>query len=364
MKVLYALQGTGNGHLSRATEIIPLLRKKCETDILVSGTQVDLQLPFDIKYRLKGLSFIFGKKGGVDIWNTYVEANAKSVRKEIKELPVEEYDFVINDFEPISGWSCYSKKVPCIALSHQSAILDKNAPKPKNADLFGKFILKNYAPYSTQIGFHFARYSKNIYTPVIRKEIRELKPTDKGHYTVYLPAYDDKQLIPHLKKFEHVRWQVFSKHNSKVIIDKDIEIYPISNEGFIESMATSSGILCGAGFETPAEAMYLGKKLLVVPMENQYEQQCNAVALKAMGIPVVKKLKEKNYEKIYDWLNSDYKLEISYPDVTELIINRIFEMHVQDILKKNHWEKGYKLTFAAKEKRNDNFSKTLLKHYQ
>ena len=364
MKVLYALQGTGNGHLSRATEIIPLLRKKCETDILVSGTQVDLHLPFEVKYRLKGLSFIFGKKGGVDIWNTYVEAHAKSVRNEIKELPVEKYDFVINDFEPISSWACYMKKIPCIALSHQSAILDKNTPKPNNSDLFGKFILKNYAPCSTSLGFHFARYSKNIYTPVLRKEIREHTLKDRGHYTIYLPAYDDEQLITHLKNFEHVRWQVFSKHNTKVIINKDIEIYPVSDGAFIESMATSTGVLCGAGFETPAEAMFLGKKLLVIPMENQYEQQCNAAALKAIGIPVVKKLKEKNYEKVYDWLNSDYKIEITYPDITELVINRIFEMHVQNVLKKNRWEKGYRLTFAENEKNEDKFSKTLLKHHQ
>ncbi|MBN2613482.1 MAG: hypothetical protein JXB00_18145 [Bacteroidales bacterium] len=363
MKILYAIQGTGNGHLSRATEIIPLLKKKCETDILVSGTQVDLELPFEVKYRLKGLSFIFGKKGGVDIWNTYIESKAKSVRKEIKELPVENYDFVINDFEPISGWACYFKKIPCVSLSHQAAILDKNSPKPKETDLFGKFILKNYAPSSYKIGFHFARYSKNIYTPVIRREIRELKPTDNGHYTVYLPAYDDEQLIGHLKNFDNIRWQVFSKHNKQVIIKKNIEIYPVSNDSFIQSMASSTGILCGAGFETPAEAMFLGKKLMVVPMENQYEQQCNAEALKAMGIPVIKKLKEKNYDNIYDWLNSDYKIEISYPDITAQVINRIFEMHVQDILRKNKWDKDYKLTFSKNKKKDDIPQKTLLKHY-
>jgi predicted glycosyltransferase len=39
MKVLYAIQGTGNGHLSRAEDIVPQLRKRCQVDILVSGTQ-------------------------------------------------------------------------------------------------------------------------------------------------------------------------------------------------------------------------------------------------------------------------------------------------------------------------------------
>ena len=28
MKILYAIQGTGNGHISRARDIIPILKKK------------------------------------------------------------------------------------------------------------------------------------------------------------------------------------------------------------------------------------------------------------------------------------------------------------------------------------------------
>ena len=39
MKILYAVQGTGNGHFSRAQDVIPLLKKKAQVDILVSGTQ-------------------------------------------------------------------------------------------------------------------------------------------------------------------------------------------------------------------------------------------------------------------------------------------------------------------------------------
>jgi UDP:flavonoid glycosyltransferase YjiC (YdhE family) len=49
MKILYAVQGTGNGHLSRAMDIVPLLRKKAEVDVLVSGIQGDLKLPFEVK---------------------------------------------------------------------------------------------------------------------------------------------------------------------------------------------------------------------------------------------------------------------------------------------------------------------------
>ena len=53
MKVLYAIQGTGNGHVSRAREIVPLLRKKAHTDVLISGIQSDLDLPFDVQYAFR-----------------------------------------------------------------------------------------------------------------------------------------------------------------------------------------------------------------------------------------------------------------------------------------------------------------------
>lgn len=348
MKVLYAIQGTGNGHLSRAREIIPLLQKKCEIDLLVSGYQADVELPFEVKYRLRGLSFIFGKKGGVDMWNTYIEANTKKLFEEVKSIPVKEYDFVINDFEPVSAWACYLNKVPCISFSHQCSLLDKNSPKPKKKDLLGKFILKNYAPSTLCFGLHFSKYSKNIFTPVIRSEIRKMGNVDRGHYTVYLPSYDDDKIVEILKSVDaNTRWQIFSKRAKQVTLHKNLEIYPVTNDGFIQSMASSTGVLCGAGFETPAEAMFLGKKLMVIPMQNQYEQQCNAAALKAMGVPVIKKLKEKHIERIRDWITSDFKIEINYPDNTEKIITMIFETYVQGILEKNKWKKEYTLSYPV-----------------
>ncbi|MDQ4141665.1 MAG: glycosyl transferase, partial [Bacteroidota bacterium] len=276
MKILYAVQGTGNGHLSRALDIIPVLQKRAEVDILVSGCQADVSLPYPVQHQFKGLSFIFGKKGGVDFIKTFSRINSRAFYQEMRQLAIESYDLVLNDFEPISAWACYFKKKPCIALSHQSAVLAPQAPQPKKEDPFGKFVLKNYAPATYHYGFHFDRFGENIYTPVIRSQIRELIPEDQGHITVYLPAYDDWQLVEKFKNFKEVSWQVFSKHNKTPFRHKHIQVNPINNEAFVKSLATSAGVLCGAGFETPAEALYLGKKLLAVPMKSQYEQQCNA----------------------------------------------------------------------------------------
>ncbi|WP_372919186.1 glycosyltransferase family protein [Salegentibacter sp.] len=328
MKILYAIQGTGNGHLSRARDIIPILMNIGEVDILISGTQADVALPYPVEYQMKGIGFIFGKKGGVDLWQTFLQNNIKRILREINKVPVEIYDIVINDFEPISAWACYLKRKPCIALSHQCAVLSSEAPLPRHRDKIGKFILKYYAPATARYGFHFEKFNDHTYTPVIRKQVRELFVSNKGHYTVYLPAYSDKKIIKILSRFRDIKWEVFSKHNNKEYSCDNVSIRPISNEAFLESMASSTGILCGAGFETPAEALFLKKKLLVVPMDNQYEQHCNAAALQYLGVTVLKNLKKKQYPEIENWLKEDRVISVNYPDITQEIIETLFNEHL------------------------------------
>jgi uncharacterized protein (TIGR00661 family) len=325
MKILYAIQGTGNGHVSRARDIIPVLQEKGEVDILISGIQADVDLPYPVKYRFRGFGYVFGKKGGIDITATYKKNNVKQFWKEIKSVPVEEYDIVINDFEPVSAWACYLKNKPCVGLSHQASMLSKKTPKPKQKDIVGATVLKYYAPVTVNYGFHFKAYDKNIYTPVIREQIRSLQVADKGHYTVYLPAYEDRRLLKVLSLFTNVQWQVFSKHNKQPVTFRNIQICPVNNEAFIQSVAGARGVLCGAGFETPAEVMFLKKKLLVIPMKGQYEQQCNAAALKEMGVPVIKSLKKKHAEKIQQWLDDEKVIPVSYPDITAEIIDHLLE---------------------------------------
>ena len=44
MKILYAIQTTGNGHLARAQSIIPKLREKGDIDIITSRPKNDFLL--------------------------------------------------------------------------------------------------------------------------------------------------------------------------------------------------------------------------------------------------------------------------------------------------------------------------------
>lgn len=87
MKILYAIQGTGNGHLIRAMEILPYLKKVAKVDVLFSGTESSIKFPYDIDYQLKGMSFVFGENGGIDYWKTFQLLDTKKFIKSVFDLP-------------------------------------------------------------------------------------------------------------------------------------------------------------------------------------------------------------------------------------------------------------------------------------
>jgi uncharacterized protein (TIGR00661 family) len=323
VKILYAIQGTGNGHICRAIEVIPYLQKMGSLDVLISGFQADIELPFEVKYRFKGLSFVFGKKGGLNILSTYLRNNIKRFYEELRQLPITDYDIIISDFEPISAWAAYLSQKPCVSLSNQCALLSDSIEKPQSDDLVGKFIINHFAPSSVNYGFSYEAKYPQIFTPIIRKEVRELEISSKNHITVYLPSYSSERIVRILSQIKTVNWYVFSKKiNHEVDVD-NVLVIPINNNNFIESMATGSGVLCAAGFGTTGEALFLGKKLMVIPQKHQYEQHCNAKLLKDMGVKVIKKLSRKFIVDIEEWVQNGNAIQVDYPDQTKVIVDTI-----------------------------------------
>lgn len=257
MKILYGVQGTGNSQITGAMEIIPYIQKKGELNILVSEIQSDIELPFKVKYKFNGLSFIFKKKDGDNFWKTFAKLNSIKLLKEIKKRDVKEYDLIISDFEPFSCWAVLKTKKVCIGLIKQVATLHPLAPKPKKNDNIGKLVLQNYAYTTFNYGFHFTKLDATVFTPIIRKKVRQFAATNEGHYTVYLPSYNDEQIIKCLKKIHEVNWQVFSKHNEKEKKHNNIHIMPINSDRFLKSISSSKGEFCNAGLGSVSEALFL-----------------------------------------------------------------------------------------------------------
>lgn len=322
MKILYAIQGTGNGHISRARAIVPLLQQYGDLDILVSGTQADVKLEQAVTYQLHGFSFVFGKNGGVHHYKTWQSMNLPRFVKDMKSIPVKAYNLIVNDFEPVTAWACKMQGVESVSLSHQAAFKSQKVPRPKTID-WGKLILNKYAPTTHHIGFHFQKYDDFIHTPVIRDEIRNLLVTNLGHYTVYLPAIDDRHLVKLLQKIPNIKWEVFSKHCCQSYTVGNVFVMPIHYQKFNESLASCEGLFTGGGFEGPAEALFLGKKLLVAPMKYQYEQQCNAYALKQMGLPVIWGSNKNWLPLIKDFVQQPQTHQFHFPDETSSIIKKM-----------------------------------------
>jgi uncharacterized protein (TIGR00661 family) len=320
MKILYAIQGTGNGHISRAREIVPLLQQYGELDLLVSGTQAEVSLAQPLKYKFHGFSFVFGTKGGVDNWATFKLMNLPRLWKDMHSLPLKQYDLIINDFEPVSAWACRLQKIPSVSLSHQCSFVSPDTPRPEKWN-YAEWLFKYYSPTTYHIGFHFERYADFIHTPVIRSEIRNLETSNLGHYSVYLPAYDDKTLLKHLRKADGVEWHIFSKRQKTPYREGNVHICPVDNIEFNKSLASSTGLLTGGGFEGPAEALFLQKKVMMIPMTGQYEQRCNALSASRLGVPVINGIDEHFDDHISNWLKNDKKIQVDFPDETAQIVH-------------------------------------------
>ena len=217
------------------------------------------------------------------------------------------------------------KKKHCIALSHQYSLLNNKAPKPIKNSKLSNLILRYYAPSSIGYGFHFKPYTSNTYLPIIKKEFKNVfSPIKKNFFVVYLPAFDDNKIIGVLSKIHKTNWVVFSKYTKKKYKVDNIKIRPVSNKNFNRKLMNCRGVLCGAGFETPSEALFLKKKLLVIPMKNQYEQQCNAMALKEIGVPVIYDFNKNNIKKLKDWISSKKIIRVDFSESPRKVVNQLF----------------------------------------
>ncbi len=328
MKILYAIQGTGNGHISRAREIVPLLQQYGQVDLLVSGTEAEVSLAQPLKYRFHGFSFVFGTNGGVDKWATFKIMDLRQLWRDMHSLPLKQYDLIINDFEPVSAWACKLQKIPSVSLSHQCSFVSPNTPRPAKWN-YAEWLFKYYSPTTHHIGFHFEKYDDFIHTPVIRSEIRNLTTGNLGHYTVYLPAYDDKTLVKYLGQSTGVQWQIFSKRQKTPYQSGNIQIIPVNNEAFNTSLANCEGLLTGGGFEGPAEALFLQKKVMMIPMRGQFEQQCNALAASKMGVPVIHAIDDNFTAHINKWIKDDTKIWVDFPDETAQVIHDMIERYTK-----------------------------------
>jgi uncharacterized protein (TIGR00661 family) len=311
MKIFYAIQATGNGHISRASQLYPYLQKFGSVDFFLSGNNASLNIDLPIKFKSAGCSLHYSKCGGLNYWDIVKNIRPRQMFKDAQSLPLKNYDVVINDFDSITSLACKMQKVHSVQFGHQASFISDATPRPEKRSIMGEMILKHYAPSPKHIGLHFDKYDTFIHPPIIKDEIVQAVPKDLKHITVYLPSFQKDCLEKAFHKLSDLEFHWFLNDVEFKHTVNNITYYPVNQKQFNQSLITCHGIITGGGFETPSEALYLKKKILSIPIRSHYEQECNAAALKKLGVPVVYEVGDDFDLIIENWL----EIPIKYPEI-------------------------------------------------
>lgn len=321
LRILYGVQATGQGHITRARSLGPaLIEKGATVDYLFSGGSKDelfgMEVFGDFEVR-KGLTFHF-KKGQVSPCATVANNNLKKWMKDVKSLDLSKYDLIITDYEPITAWAAKLRKKPIIGIGNQYAFYHDGVPM-KGFNKLTLSAMRHFAPAKTHLGIHWDHFGHQIIPPImplpdVSKEIIAKK------IVVYLYFEDQKKLADILKKFSDHQFYIYSP-DTKVSLDEGNLFFRPTSEKFKEDVENCEGVICGAGFGLPTECIHLGKKLLVKAMKGQPEQISNALAIQTLGLGMtMSKLKE---EHISEWLSSAKPQKITFPDTAQYVADWI-----------------------------------------
>lgn len=318
MRILYGVQGTGNGHLSRARAMAAAFRgRELEVDWLFSGRPrerfFDMQCFGDFRTR-RGLTFV-NVDGRVDYLRTVLGNSYGQFLRDVRSLDVDGYDLILTDFEPISAWAGRLRGKRVVSLGHQPAF-DHPVPVAQR-DLRTTLVMRLFAPGSLRIGMHWDRFGAPLLPPLIDVGDGEVACLERK-VLVYLPFESQQRVRALLAGLSDFQFYIYSPGSERAD-SGNLHLRPTSVEGFRRDLHDCAAVLCNAGFELASECLALGKRLLVKPQGRQMEQASNALALRELGYGC--SLERLELAAIRDWLERDIPVpRIEFPDVAAELV--------------------------------------------
>lgn len=317
MRIFYGVQGTGNGHITRARVMAKELYKAgIEVDFQFTGRAYEKYFDMEIfnGYQLRdGLTFS-SNKGEVSYLKTLLASKPITFVKDIKTLDLKGYDLVISDFEPVTAWAAKSQGVQVLGIGHQYAFRHK-IPR-EGSDPIAEMVMRYYAPVDIGVGLHWHHFGEPVLPPII-ETYQESKETIHNKIIVYLPFEDTQEVIAYLSPFKHFEFHVYTSENVSSRLDH-ILCKPLSREGFQRDLVDCAGIISNAGFELASEALQIGKKILAKPLHAQMEQISNAAALHQLGYGHV--MNDMDTAVIDHWLHNAHAVKITYPNTAKILV--------------------------------------------
>ena len=316
MKILYGVQGTGQGHISRARAMAAALRQwPVEVTWLFSGRPrealFDMEIFGDFQHR-RGLSFTT-QAGRMSYRASVYNNNLPQFLREARELDLEGYDLIVSDYEPVVSRAARAQGRRVIGIGHQYAF-GPETPKA-GASWLQQEIMTRFAPVDVPLGLHWHPYAENVLPPIL--DLPDLPVERNGHIVVYLPFEDQQAVTAVLRQFPE---QSFVQYSAALQDEEagNVRRRKADVKGFKSHLASCSGVICNSGFELISECLQWRKPVLTKPLDGQMEQHSNALALHELGYASTTAVFDT--EAVDQWLHSPHvTADIHFPDVAEAL---------------------------------------------
>jgi len=302
--IFYSMAGEGRGHATRVRTVTEALRGRHEVTLLAPGDAYELLEPAyrgasDVRIqRIPGLRFAYDGKHKVAPLGTgrLVARYLRSLSQILDDLAdlmrFHEADLLLTDYDPGGPRAAQRAGVPYVALDHQSFFTYSDLSwLPGRLRRRGALVRSiNWALYHGQrhtISSSFFRPDPlpgakevTFVGSMLRQPILDAEVRTGDHVTAYCRRQVQENVLDALAAAP-CPVQVFGLGEREP--RGAIEFFPISEQGFIDSLTTARAVVASAGNQLLGEAVYLGKPFLALPEVGQYEQEINVCWLERMG---------------------------------------------------------------------------------
>ena len=201
-------------------------------------------------------------------------------------------DLVISDFEPFSAWWAWQNRVPLVSIDHQHLLTMCEIDHPASewlSRLHAEAVTRCHSfAAAAYIILNFfqvpVRSSRAVLAPpVVRPIVESLTPTDGEHILLYTTDTSWKDaLAGMLNSFSSRQFRIYGFDQAERL--GNCEFQRTSTPGFLRDLASCRGIIATAGFSLLSECLHFRKRMLLLPVQGQYEQVINAQYAERFGL--------------------------------------------------------------------------------
>lgn len=317
MKIMFSVLGEGRGHMTQAMAVKELVTQAGHhvTNIALGMSRIRetpafftaaMDAPIEV---MPTLEFSLSGNRKVDLSGTVMGVArrlpnfAQAVRRLDALVREHRPDVIINFFDAVTGLyaSTHRKGAPVVAVAHQF-MLEHPAYVRSSALRLQQFIMRRLVNLA---GAASHRVALSLYPapdlpqkritvcpPLLRRQLFSLEADPDGRFVlIYLlnHGYDEQIIAWHRRHPETELHCFYDKPGAppEAEFDATLTFHRLDGEKFLRYMAKCKYVACTAGFESLSEALFLGKPLFLVPVENHVEQQINGLDARRLGIAVV-----------------------------------------------------------------------------